>query len=380
MYRHTSSAGSADCETRGRLCAVSREALLVLGMHRSGTSATAGLLVRLGAQGPSMLMPADASNPEGYWESRRLWEVHERLLREIGSRWDAYTHLDTEKLQSSISADLKDECRRALLAEFGDASRLVLKDPRMCRFVPFWLRVLESEAVTPAAVLVLRRPAEVARSLGVRNGFETDLSLLIWLRHVLDAEFHTRAVRRTFVRYRDLVDDWRSVAERVSRDLEMPWRSRTAADEAEIDRFVNSGLHHYRDERESPDVTPVLAEWLRRASAALQRLHDYDTSDAAAFADLDAVRVEFDRTTLALGDVGERIRRNLEDQVEHVVKEQRSLREQVAGLEAIRADLHERMSALEQALSAARQDAKALRESGSWRITAPLRAAYRLFR
>ena len=282
-----------------------------------------------------MLMPADASNPEGYWESRRLWEVHERLLRETGSRWDAYTHLDTEKLQSSISADLKDECRRALLAEFGDASRLVLKDPRMCRFVPFWLRVLESEAVTPAAVLVLRRPAEVARSLGVRNGFEPDLSLLIWLRHVLDAEFHTRAVRRTFVRYRDLVDDWRSVAQRISRDLEMPWRSRTPADEAEIDRFVNSGLHHYRDERESPDVTPVLAEWLRRASAALQRLHDYDSSDAAAFADLDAVRVEFDRTTLALGDVAERIRRNLEDQVEHVEKEQHSLREQVAGLEAI---------------------------------------------
>ena len=80
---------------------MSRTALLVLGMHRSGTSATAGLLVRLGVEAPMMLMPADASNPEGYWESRRLWEVHERLLRDADSRWDTYTRLDMDRFQPS---------------------------------------------------------------------------------------------------------------------------------------------------------------------------------------------------------------------------------------------------------------------------------------
>jgi hypothetical protein len=271
----------------------------------------------------------------------------------------------------------------------------------MCRFVPFWLRVLESEAVTPAAVLVLRSPVEVARSLGARNGFEPDLSLLIWLRHVLDAELHTRDIRRTFVRYEELVQDWKLVAERVSRDLEMTWRSRTFADDVEIDRFVNSGLRHFRDELDSPDVAPVVAGWLRRTSAALQRLHDDDSSHAAAFADLDAVRVEFDRATSALGGVSERIRGSLEaqvgslqSQVERLEREHRSLREQAAGLEATRISLQERLASIEQHSEALQrhlqaleqdrrfleQDAKALRESASWRITAPLRAVYRLFR
>ena len=106
-----------------------------------------------------MLMPADASNPEGYWESRRLWEVHERLLREADSRWDTYTRLDMDRFQPSVLVELSDACRRALHAEFGDAPRFVVKDPRMCRFVPFWLRVLESEGIIPAAVLVIRQPA-----------------------------------------------------------------------------------------------------------------------------------------------------------------------------------------------------------------------------
>ena len=60
---------------------MTRKALLVLGPHRGGTSAVAGLLVRLGAEAPRTLMPADTDNPTGYWESVVLCEFHERLLR-----------------------------------------------------------------------------------------------------------------------------------------------------------------------------------------------------------------------------------------------------------------------------------------------------------
>jgi len=358
---------------------VSRTALLVLGMHRSGTSATAGLLVRLGAEPPTMLMPADASNPEGYWESRRLWEVHERLLREADSRWDTYTRLDMDRFQPSILVELSDACRRALHDEFGDAPRFVVKDPRMCRFVPFWLRVLESEGIIPAAVLVIRHPLAVARSLGARDGIERDLSLLIWLRHVLDAEFHTRFVRRTFVPYQELIEDWRPVAEQISRDLEMTWRSGTTLDNAEIDRFVNSDLRHYPDELDFDGLEPVLSQWLRTTWAALRRLHEDDTHQSSALSNLDAVRLEFDRATSALG-IGERIRGDLEAQIlEHAVVRS-GLQERVLAFEQRSDALQREVRAFELALSDAHQDAKALRESGSWKVTAPLRAVYRLFR
>ena len=127
-------------------------------MHRGGTSAVAGLLVRLGAQGPKTLMPADPDNPAGYCESAVFYELHERVLRAAGSRWDAFTRLEPERLRLAMPDDLSDECRGALHAEFGDAPRFVLKDPRMCRFVPFWLQTLEAERIAPAAILVLRSP------------------------------------------------------------------------------------------------------------------------------------------------------------------------------------------------------------------------------
>lgn len=365
-----------------------RVALLVLGMHRGGTSAVAGLLVRLGAQGPRALMPPDADNPSGYWESTVLFDLHERLLRAAGSRWDSYTRLDLDWLRSGIAQTLSDECQDALRAEFGNAGRFVMKDPRMCRFVPFWLRTLEHEGIVPAAVLVVRDPIEVAQSLSARNGFERDLSLLIWLRHTLDAEFATRGVRRTFVWYRAVVENWKPVAERVSRDLQIAWRPRTSADDEDIGRFVSAGLHHHRQDVDShEDVAPVLAEWLRRTLAALRHLRGRECDASEVLAELDAVRLEFDRATSAIGDVADRVRGGLEVEVEGLEARIRNLEADVGNLEALRAGLQsalhahgEQLDTLERALSAAHQDAQALRESASWRITAPLRSVYRLFR
>jgi hypothetical protein len=326
-------------------------------------------------------MAADASNPKGYWESTVLYELHERLLRAADSRWDACTRLDPGRLRSLASADLGEECRQAIRTEFGSSDRFVLKDPRMCRFVPFWLQVLESEGVAPAAILVVRSPMEVARSLAVRNGFERDLSLLIWLRHVLDVEFQTRSVRRTLLRYQDVITDWRSAANRVAIELGVSWRSRTRAEEEESDRFVSAGLRHHRDVLDATDgIAPVLAEWLTRASAALQRLHDHDSDPSATFAELDALRLEFDRATSVIGDVSDRIRGGLEAEVSSLEARRAALGEQVAGLQRhVHAVEHESV-ALRRELSLAHQDAKALRQSASWRVTAPLRAAYRILR
>ena len=349
-------------------------------MHRSGTSAVAGLLVRLGAQGPKTLMPANSDNPAGYWESAVFHELHERLLRAAGSRWDAFTRLEPDQLRLAMPAGLSDEYRGALRTEFGDAQRFVLKDPRMCRFVPFWFEILQMGRVTPAAILVLRSPAEVARSLAVRNGFDSNLSLLIWLRHALDAEHDTRAVRRTFVRYSDVLKNWASVAERISQDLHLPWPARPAIDEAEIDRFVDPRLRHHAGDPYAAVVPSVLSDWTQRTWTALGWLHDRDPGRAGqALAALDEIYEEFGRHTSVL---------------DCLERERHALNERAAGLEALRDALQRRIEELErgagvlrreadeirQELAAAQAYAEALRQSASWRVTAPLRAVYRIFR
>jgi hypothetical protein len=364
-------------------------------MHRSGTSAVAGMLVRLGAQAPKTLMPADADNPASYWESSVLCELHERLLHAAGSRWDAFTRLDHEGLQMAASDGLAEECRVALQTEFGDAPRFVLKDPRVCRFVPFWLQILEAEGIAATVVLVLRSPGDVARSLAARNGFEPDLSLLMWLRHVLDAERDTRTIPRTFVQYSNLLERWSAVAERISQDLQLPWPTRSATADVEIDRFVSRGLCHHNGDPDITGVAPVVSDWTRRAWAALGWLHDRAPGQTQqAFNTLNAIRAEFDQNTSVLGDVRDRIHVTL--RAEHD-----ALRRHAAGLEALCGGLQRRIGVLEEESSALRGETdalrreaaglqkevaaaqahiEALRKSASWRVTAPLRAVYRIFR
>jgi O-antigen biosynthesis protein len=383
---------------------VNREALLVLGMHRSGTSAVAGLLIRLGLRAPKTLMQASADNPEGFWESAAFYEFHERLLRAAGSRWDAYTRLDPGWFHSPMAAGLDDDCHQLLRAEFGDAPRFVLKDPRMCRFVPFWVRILKDQAITPVAVLVHRHPGEVARSLEARDGFGREHSLLIWLRHVLDAEFETRSSRRTFVRYRDLLEDWKLVAEGISRDIGGTRAAWAASDEAEIARFLNPGLRHHRSDSDALDVDPTLAAWVQRVWEAIGALHRRDSAQTAhAFERLDGVRRELDRWTAVFGGSTEalagratglrqryeqldRERAELLEARRGLERERAGLLSRAAELEGVRTDLQRHVHALDQqcsslqeALSASQHMEKALRESMSWRITGPLRAAGRMF-
>src|SRR5215472_599841 len=62
-------------------------ALVVLGMHRSGTSALTGMLHHLGVTLGENLMPATIDNPRGYWEHADIVKVHERLMASLGWDW-----------------------------------------------------------------------------------------------------------------------------------------------------------------------------------------------------------------------------------------------------------------------------------------------------
>ncbi len=157
-----------------------RQVLLVLGMHRSGTSATAGFLVQLGAAMAATPIRGDANNPRGYWEPEPLNSLHNRLLVEAGSGWDDWGLLDTGRL-AAAGGGAAATLAAAFEAEFGDAALAVLKDPRICRFVPLWREVLAGLGVAPKVVMPLRHPLEVAGSLARRDGMSEAAALLLWL-------------------------------------------------------------------------------------------------------------------------------------------------------------------------------------------------------
>jgi hypothetical protein len=187
--------------------------------------------------------------------------------------------------------------------EYGKSRLLLLKDPRICRFFPFWLRALDELDIVPKVVLPLRHPQEVMQSLRAREQFGRGRGQLLWLRHVLDAEYASRHVERCFVRYTDLLGDWRREAAKLSRKLGIKWPRMSGAVEVEIDEYLGSELRHQVADRSSFDEVGELATWVRLAEQALEQLVDGAGDETEPRRVLDGIRTEFDRTAVIYGSV-----------------------------------------------------------------------------
>jgi hypothetical protein len=138
-----------------------RIAILVLGMHRSGTSALARLLGYLGAALPGDAIEAHSDNAKGYWESAAIVKADDQLLRVARSSWFDPRPLDLSRLDPSALRSRKDRIWEAVTAAFGDAPLMTVKDPRQCRFVPTIVETLAEHGVASRAVLMLRNSARV---------------------------------------------------------------------------------------------------------------------------------------------------------------------------------------------------------------------------
>src|SRR5580704_15568953 len=136
-----------------------RHAILVLGMHRSGTSAVSGVISALGVVGPKTLASPNEWNPRGYFESPRIFAAHDELLVSIGSSWDDWRQLDPQWLQAN-AATHRQTIKALFSDEFGSAPLIFVKDPRICRFVPFVSSILAELIYRPVAVLPVRNPVE----------------------------------------------------------------------------------------------------------------------------------------------------------------------------------------------------------------------------
>lgn len=135
-----------------------KRAVLVLGMHRSGTSLCARIVNLMGFAVPKTLMPATEANAEGYWESELISQLNDRLLSACGVEWHTRGPLNADPLKVARASGLYGELRRAIAGEFAGAERIVLKDPRICRLVPLYGELLADEGYRITPILALRNP------------------------------------------------------------------------------------------------------------------------------------------------------------------------------------------------------------------------------
>lgn len=164
--------------------------LFVLGMHRSGTSAVTHFIHRLGAAiADNLLEPMAGVNAQGFWEDGDVVAINERLLAVAGQRWYDSDPLALDESDPAVQA-LATEARARLEAGYADRRVAVVKDPRLCRLLPFWLERCRECGIEPGFVHVLRHPFAVAKSLHKRDGIPYEYSLLLWLTYTLESIRH----------------------------------------------------------------------------------------------------------------------------------------------------------------------------------------------
>ena len=234
-----------------------RDGVVVLGAHRSGTSLTAGLLAHAGlvdaAEGDTMAVQPD--NPRGYFERLSLTGWHDDALASLGGHWSA------PALPSAIAgaAPTLRTSAADLLARIVEEARpreIVVKDPRMCLFLPVWLPVLGDRF---DVVMTVRNPLDVAASLAARDGFSPTVGLALWEVHVAALAEGLRG-RRVYVAPLDSIGT-AGGAGRLVHDLTGPT---SAPDTSLLDPAL---VHHAAESDEAvPLLTRTQSElwaWLR---------------------------------------------------------------------------------------------------------------------
>lgn len=216
-----------------------RTCVAVVGCHRSGTSAVAGVLHKLGVHMGDSLMPTSPANPLGYFEDLPVVKIHEQLMRRLRISWD------TEEVP--LLPDRSFGVLRARTSLHGylqsrEGDLFGVKDPRLCLFPELWQEIAEALDIRLVPIMVYRNMHSIVQSLCQRDKFKPE---------------HAQAVVRAYasgmigwgscpgIQYRDLMEDWRLATGTVTAEagLEMP--SVSAEDEDSIDAFLRPGLNHH---------------------------------------------------------------------------------------------------------------------------------------
>ncbi len=284
--------------------ATPRRALLVLGMHRSGTSALSGLLQNLGCGGPKTPMQANDRNRKGHFESLPLSELHDEMLDSAETLWEDYRPFPQAWYDTAKAEEFRLRLKEMIQAEFGGSPLFVVKDPRICRFLTFWINALQDMDIQPLVVHTHRNPLEVAASLRERDGFDPRFGCLLWLRHILDAEASSRELPRVFTSYTALLKDWKSVAMRIQNSLSVEWPNATSESESYLTSFISTDLQNQNVADHTVLQHPQISPWVRDSYAILERLAS-GTEEAKDAARLDDIRTAFDISCIAFSSLAQ---------------------------------------------------------------------------
>jgi hypothetical protein len=245
--------------------------IVVLGMHRSGTSAATRLLNMMGAYfGPASISTGLSwENPTGFWERRDVRQICDGVLHACGVDWWRPARFLPEEVPGLVRRQALE--RWQAVAEDLEAYRpWVVKEPRLCLLLP----VLRPALDAPVALHVHREPLEVAASLRHRNHFPLHVGLALWEFYTVSALNASRDMPSVHVWYGDLLADAGGELARIHAALvDAGVTGLTLPDDAEVGAFLTEDLHRQREQVEAHQGRLSLAQ-----AELLKTLRDPDAA------------------------------------------------------------------------------------------------------
>jgi O-antigen biosynthesis protein len=211
--------------------------IIVLGMHRSGTSViTSGLQV-MGVDLGANLMPAsEGNNSRGFWEDVDINRLNIEMLHFLEIDWHFLTPVQPADVDTLCKNGYLQRAQQILQEKTTAKKRFGIKDPRIAKLLPFWKEVFAHSQISADYVLVIRHPLSVGSSLAKRDGFDFEKSHLLWLEHVIGSLVGTQGENRVLVDYDLFMQIPEAELTRIAKQLGL------AIDAAELQRFQQEFL------------------------------------------------------------------------------------------------------------------------------------------
>jgi len=249
-------------------------------MHRSGTSTMSGILYHAGLDLGKSNMGGNPHNPKGFFENYEIMSFNERLLQKHKINWHNTTDLQETDYSRPEWAKERSNLATLILNEYQSGPSILIKDPRICLLLPFYIEVFIEQDIEPTFTIVSRNPHEIARSLEKRDHFPYLKSYFLCMDYVLRAEKKSRGFKRIFIDYKDILRDPLFALQVVLQNC-IPGHISPNGYRSAIENYVEPALNHSDSseiQRSTPE--PLLVKKLYSCISAIT-LRDSNTDEIA---------------------------------------------------------------------------------------------------
>lgn len=220
-----------------------RKLVVVLGMHRSGTSLITRGLESIGLiTGDNLIQAIPGVNEKGFFEDVDFVELNEELLAECGKDWHSLEPIEESDVDDLLEKGYLKRAADLLQVKRSLYPRFVFKDPRTTRLLAFWSKVFESEGLDVHYIMAIRNPLSVAKSLLARDGFSPLFSYYLWIGYILSGLEYAQKRPAFIVDYDRVIEDPFTEFKAIAGWLRMPFDSNAVNDYAH--NFICSSLRH----------------------------------------------------------------------------------------------------------------------------------------